>query len=979
MDIDEKCNKSYTNLLLISISKQRINYLLLIKYGSISMRRFFILLLFTCLNNLVFSQTLTSVYPIPNTGMHSLQTPIILRFDKEINSNEIYSKIRIFGEKSGEHSFDINLSDDKKTISIKTHRLFATDEEIKIEVAGDKYSFRTSKVTPFEQKNIFVKYFSYCFPEISNALLSFNQVEKTTNEDILQDSIPPDFPKIIIDSVRNPAPGYIYLANFGSGVDRSYLMILDNDGKPVKYKKVPLPGFDFKMQPNGLLSNGHIITSHIPQGWGWAEAYMEVMDPDLKIIDTIRCQGGYIADFHDFKMLPNGHYLLISYDPQPVDMSQVIPQGNPNAIVLGSIVQELDADKNVVFQWRSWDHIPITDSYAQLDGIAVDPVHINAVELDYDGHLLISSRHLSEITKISRETGEIIWRLGGKKNQFTFINEHPENKPTFFSYQHDIRRLPNGNITLYDNGNQHNPPYSRAVEYKLDEQNFTAELVWEYRNNPDIFGETMGSTQRLPNGNTVIGWGGVNSGHVRIVTEVNPAGEIEFELSFPKGVSFQTTSYRAYRFPYPTMVPEGVVAFENISQIISNGILDFKNDTINTGVFAFFKELTDEESSKITLEKYPYAPLYPRFVGATPLVNQYKIIIKTEKITTSKVLLGFDLIKFPLCLHKKNLIVFRRMSPDEPFEPLETVYDTLANILFASVENLDGEYILGTQDIGSLPLKPMLTYPPNNSVLNTEDSVFCQWTPRGKINYSQLSIKKIDDGFPVEATYDVLKTNILNLGKLGEGKYSWKVRAVNSFGTSEWSDEDTFEVKKPFVTIISPAIGDKWIKEMDVKIEWKHNIYPAFEITLFKGNAPIMNISDSIYSAFGKYIWNVSNLLPVGDDYKLRISSLKNKNLYAESQTFSISEPSSVLEQTSSVLIHPNPSTGKVFVQNIEQEVLKIEIFNIMGFKELEINQLLSSASNQEIDLSILHSGLYYFVLHTGRSIYRLPLIILKN
>lgn len=967
-DYKNVTNQSRNSYSLFKVLKPRLNML-----------RILFLFLFCFLNYPLFSQNLTYIYPLPNTNMHSLKTPIILRFDREINCGNIFSKFKIVGEKSGEHSFDINLSNDKRTISIKVHRLFATDEEVLIEFTGEKYTFRTSKITPFEQKKIFVKYFSDSFPEITKALLGFNQVEKTISEDILQDSIPADFPKIIIDSVRNPAPGYIYLANFGSGVDRSYLMILDNDGKPVKYKKVPLPGFDFKMQPNGLLSNGHIITSHIPQGWGWAEAYMEVMDPDLQIIDTIQCQGGYIADFHDFKMLPNGHYLLISYDPQPVDMSQIIPEGNPNAIVLGSIVQELDADKNVVFQWRSWDHIPITDSYAPLSGVAVDPIHINAVELDYDGHLLISSRHLSEITKISRETGEIIWRLGGKKNQFKFINEHPENEPTYFSYQHDIRRLPNGNITLYDNGNQHNPPYSRAVEYKLDEQNLTAELVWEYRNNPDIFGETMGSTQRLPNGNTVIGWGGVNSGHIRIVTEVNPAGEIEFELSFPKGVSFQTTSYRAYRFPYPTIVPEAVVSFENVSQLIPDSILDFQNDNINTGVFAIFEELTDEDGSKITLEKYPNAPLYPRFVGTTPLVNQYKVIIKTEKITKSKVLLGFDLNKFPLCLHRKNLIVFRRMSPDEPFEPLESIYDTLGNLLFASVETLDGEYIFGTQNFGSMPLKPILTYPANNSVLNTDEAVVCQWTPRGNVNYSQLLFKKIDGTFPAEATYDVLKTNILNLGKLPVGKYSWKVRAVNNYGTSEWSDEYTFEVKEPFVTIISPVSGDKWLKERDVKIEWKHNIYPAFEITLFKGNAPIMNISDSIYSAFGKYIWNVSNLLPVGDDYKVRITSLKNKNIYAESQTFSISEPSSVFEQTSSILIYPNPSSGKIIVQNRKEEVIKIEIFSIMGLRELEINQFRSLAFNQEVDLTNLPNGLYYFVLHTNRSIYRLPLIIFKN
>jgi hypothetical protein len=141
-----------------------------------------------------------------------------------------------------------------------------------------------------------------------------------------------------------------------------------------------------------------------------------------------------------------------------------------------------------VFQWRSWDHFSILDGsvsgYVNLDSSLIDYVHGNAIELDMDGNLLLSSRHMNEITKIDRQTGEIIWRLGlnALNNQFTFVND-----TRGFSHQHDIRRLANGNITLFDNGNFLVPEYSRAVEYALDEQAMTATLVWEYRNDPDAF------------------------------------------------------------------------------------------------------------------------------------------------------------------------------------------------------------------------------------------------------------------------------------------------------------------------------------------------------------------------------------------------------------------------------------------------------------------------------------------------------------
>ncbi|GIT32243.1 MAG: hypothetical protein Ct9H300mP2_3220 [Candidatus Neomarinimicrobiota bacterium] len=48
-----------------------------------------------------------------------------------------------------------------------------------------------------------------------------------------------------------------------------------------------------------------------------------------------------------------------------------------------------------------------------LTAQVIDYVHANAIELDNDGNILLSCRHMDEITKINHQTGEIIWRLGG--------------------------------------------------------------------------------------------------------------------------------------------------------------------------------------------------------------------------------------------------------------------------------------------------------------------------------------------------------------------------------------------------------------------------------------------------------------------------------------------------------------------------------------------------------------------------------------
>lgn len=221
-------------------------------------------------------------------------------------------------------------------------------------------------------------------------------------------------------------------------------------------------------------------------------------------------------------------------------MSVIVPGGNPAASVTGLILQELDPAKNVVFQWSSWDHFAITDATHQnLTGAVIDYVHANAFEWDTDGHILLSSRHMDEITKINRQTGEIIWRLGGRNNQFTFLNDTLR-----FSHQHDVRRLPNGNITLFDNGNFHVPQFSRVVEYRLDETLMTAELVWEYRHTPDIYAFATGNAQRLPNGNTLISWGTTNR-----IMEVRPDGSKALDII----LSSDFRTYRAHRFPWSTV------------------------------------------------------------------------------------------------------------------------------------------------------------------------------------------------------------------------------------------------------------------------------------------------------------------------------------------------------------------------------------------------------------------------------------------
>ncbi|MCE1163809.1 MAG: aryl-sulfate sulfotransferase [Bacteroidetes bacterium] len=335
-----------------------------------------------------------------------------------------------------------------------------------------------------------------------------------------------DLPQFTINQYGPTAEGYLFLSNFSGNITHdSYLMALNNNGTPFFSRLLTARAYDFKRQSNNMYTYYEEMC-HFFLG----------LDANFNVVDSFYCGNGYTTDVHELQLTDDGGAWLLSYDVQNINMSEIVSGGATNCMVTGLIVQKIDADKNVVFQWRSWDHFAITDAtHEDLLAASIDYVHGNAIEPMPDNSILLSSRHLDEITKINTNTGDIIWRLGGKNNMFTF-----ENDTIKFSHQHCIRYIGNDHYMMFDNGNYHTPSFSRAVEYKINDNDMTATLVWQYRNNPDINAFAMGSVQRLSNGNTLIGWGSASTA----VSEVSPEGELLYELSLPAGMM----SYRAFRF-----------------------------------------------------------------------------------------------------------------------------------------------------------------------------------------------------------------------------------------------------------------------------------------------------------------------------------------------------------------------------------------------------------------------------------------------
>ncbi len=382
------------------------------------------------------------------------------------------------------------------------------------------------------------------------------------------------WPGISSNVATSPTPGRIFLS-FDGPLPICGLVILSETGALEAFTAVL--GSDFELQPNGQMTyfNGR-------------GTYFAV-DSSFTILDSFHCANGYVDDGHEFILQKDGSYTILGVTLTTSDLSSV--GGSAAAQIQGNVIQTFDREGNLVFEWRGIDHYSVTDCQGiSFTAQPVDFEHANAIDTDADGNYLLSNRHLSEVTKINGATGAMIWRFGGKENQFRTLND-----TIGISYQHCARFLPMNHILLFNNGNLHAVPESRAVEYALDTARMTDSLVWQFRHDPAVFTSACGSVQRFANGNTFIGWGIQNPspngpGPSEGTTEVTANGTVLSDFSF----GALLFSYRAQ------LVPEASASVNQAAGSPPSG----STLTVSQSNGGFDYSFSTPASTKVTLALY---------------------------------------------------------------------------------------------------------------------------------------------------------------------------------------------------------------------------------------------------------------------------------------------------------------------------------------------------------------------------------------
>jgi len=396
------------------------------------------------------------------------------------------------------------------------------------------------------------------------------------------------------------APGYFFMSNnifdtepFGH-VWHPAVMVVDNHGDLVYH--------EYLGQQNATRGNGASVIEMSPKMGLLVQRMGGLLEKDQHFNFERRHhpEHGYHWDPHDMRMNKEGNRVFTIDDPQPINVKGMW-EGAPDTAVkiVGAVVQEIDRHNNVVMEFRSWDHFELPWLIKQSDSPFDDTqneeewdlIHQNSADFTDDYSIVISWRHLSGVLKVDRETGDVVWRLGGTQafNQFNFTQDtvpKGESARASFSGQHDAS-LKGNRLTVFDNAflDRYVPGCvggvasfettfsSRALEYNLDQHSMVAKRIFSYSGPRRADGSLKyryvsrchGSFQKTDKGTGVIGWGGMHfTGHLPVVEEVSVDGELLLSFDWMSGAN----SYRARKYEWRNVTPHWRPTLLLIDQVL---------------------------------------------------------------------------------------------------------------------------------------------------------------------------------------------------------------------------------------------------------------------------------------------------------------------------------------------------------------------------------------------------------------------------
>ncbi|HTA15239.1 MAG TPA: arylsulfotransferase family protein [Solirubrobacteraceae bacterium] len=539
------------------------------------------------------------VSPAPETDTASPYTQISFL---GIPASEIH-EVSVTGQSSGGHAGRLRGYSQGDGASFQPDTPFHAGERVTVHAAIDRrtgesarrvtFGFRVD--TPYSTANV------PAFPKPQAAPADYQSFDTLPG---LQAPV-----LSIVEPDRDPAAGDIFTTN-GPGPGQYGPLIYTPQGRLVWFDRLP----------NGRTAENLSMQSYegrrVLTFWqgkvlslGFGQGEDVVMSPSYRTLARVPGGNGLQADLHDFQIESHNVSYTTAFNAIRCDLTSV--EGVRNGVILDTAVQEIDMKTGLVrWEWHSLDHVAASESETSTPTkpIPWDWFHINSIDPQPDGNILISARSTWAGYQIERGSGNVLWRLGGLKSSFRM------GPGTTTAWQHDGRILPDGEVTLFDDGS--NPPIhsqSRAIRIALDFKDHEAHLSSAYTHpSPPLLSPSQGNMQTLPDGNALVGYGGVPA-----ISEFGQGGSLLFDAHLPLDMSF----YRAFRFPWngrPSSPPAVLANLSNtgeetIVHMSWNGATEVTSWRVLAGKrpesLAALARIPDSdfESSTILPRKYAYA------------------------------------------------------------------------------------------------------------------------------------------------------------------------------------------------------------------------------------------------------------------------------------------------------------------------------------------------------------------------------------
>ncbi len=218
---------------------------------------------------------------------------------------------------------------------------------------------------------------------------------------------------------------------------------------------------------------------------------------------------------HDARRLADGGAAYLAWELLDDETARRIGGGIPGTEhadgIFGEVVREVDAEGNVVWEWRITD-LDVERHPLHRNAPRAIYGHANALDVLPGGDYLVSFKTLNLLAILDRRTGKVAWEFQDDE----------------MGGQHDAQMLANGNVLVFANG-----VYGSDIQFSSvwEIAPSSRDVVWKYvakRNAVSFYSPHISGCQRLWSGNTLICEGGKGA-----IFEVTPERDVVWEYVCP--------------------------------------------------------------------------------------------------------------------------------------------------------------------------------------------------------------------------------------------------------------------------------------------------------------------------------------------------------------------------------------------------------------------------------------------------------------